>query len=283
MNTRTIVAGMLIALAAVLATSAAAQYTYFPSGDEEDGKFLIISGQGRETFANKPVLAWCVAPSSMDRFKVGIFDGDSGLDDDGNANWQGGNWDQGGVDPLAGLEFRVYADKNATGSKQFPKGTYMGNDMPNNGWFDIEIDCDPDALSPDGTEYRYFLEISTTDPDNDDASAFKIRCEGQVSLVPGEFAIMGCFFTYPDLAIIVPDYPDLSTRRYSGMWEFNVLVPQNRRISSSGTETSTCATTTGSWWTTTTSTRSASRPLRATVPRCPRASPRPASRRRPAR
>jgi len=58
-------------------------YTCFPTCVENDGKFLLIANNGTKTFAGEKQVFWIGVPGNKASFEVGIFDGDSGLDDTG--------------------------------------------------------------------------------------------------------------------------------------------------------------------------------------------------------
>lgn len=218
-----ILSSMLVGGAQPTATAQIAGYNVFPSAAEDDAKMLCIVGRGQETFAFRPIKMWIGVGAGETSFKIGIFDGDTGLPN--LADWTQGNWDT----HTTQLKYTLYADPMKDGSGTTVLGTWYGNDdsMPNNDWFTITRNNSEAARAPSGN-YFYRFEVKTTDTSaaNEAYSCFKLRATGQASLLPGAFSIQGALQTGNDLFIVYPNYPDTSESSYDGTWQFYVYCDE---------------------------------------------------------
>lgn len=207
-------------------------YTCLPSPmcDQEDGKFLIIAGNEKATFAGAKIVAWIAVPSDYTAFELGIFDGETGKDAEGNLNFSNGNWDESYPEST----YTLYADPLKDGKGQSIVGTWRGNTdpMPNNAWFTLNLNNAPEAKGPSG-HYFYRLEI-TQDPNIVGANAFKLRSNaylstGRSDLTDASISIAGMLASMPDLSIIYPQIDmmtfELGPSIYTGEWLFYMYLP----------------------------------------------------------
>jgi hypothetical protein len=208
-------------------------YSCLPTCDETDGKFFVVAGSGLRTFAAEPIITWIGVPETQSSVEIGVFDGDTGKDNNGNLNIYLTNWDQGTTESI----YTLYADPLRNGSTSTILGIWRGNtdNMPNNSWFDISINNSPQAQAPSG-HYFYRLEIEVSDYQPVSANGFKLRTSGYLSAgmadrVDSVIGLTGMLVWYPDIAIIYPEFqgninnPGPST--YTGEWLFNVYVPND--------------------------------------------------------
>lgn len=210
-----------------------AGYTGFPTLVEDDAKFLCIAGTEEQTFANVPILMWIGVESTQTSFEIGIFDGDTGLDDVGVANWTVGNWDASPLNTYTQMVYELYPDPMKTGqTTQLLQGAcgrpvcvWRGNDagMPNNDWYNITVNTTPAARAPSGN-YFYRLVVYPEALATRDYSCFKLRSSGQASLLPGVFTVMAGPVSPADFNLIFPDFPNLTPRTYDGVWQFYAWI-----------------------------------------------------------
>jgi hypothetical protein len=212
-------------------------YSCMPTCVENDGKFLSMPGEDMASFGGAKIVLWIAAPVGQDAFELGIFDGDSGKDDEGNLSLVDGNWDTTETENT----YTLYADPYRDGTGATVVGEWRGNadPMPNNDWYDLTIDNVEQARNPNGT-YYYRLEC-TRPVEGSGNGPFKLRSTGQLSsgrsdLVDANFAIIGGIGTGNDIPILWPEYAagspfeDWGPSTYTGSWEFYFDVP-------AGTET----------------------------------------------
>jgi len=154
-------------------------FNAIPSLDEDDGKFLVLCGQGRSSLAATPNVIFFGVPSGASEFTVGIFDGDTS-----------NNWDSacGSTDTLL---YTLYADPMKDGAGTTVAGTWDNHGMPNDAWYDQVFPVGADAMAPSGN-YFYRLEVQWQDPVMaDDVNNFKVRSDAQMSIAPGTFGFEG--------------------------------------------------------------------------------------------
>jgi hypothetical protein len=201
------------------------------------------------TFAGEKIVVWISVPGNMTSFEMGIFDGDSGRDDNGASNWTQGNWD----DETTPGTYTLYADplKNNNGGagSGLQVGQWLGNDtnsssatctvsaptMPNNAWYTITCSQVPQAQGPNG---HYFYRLEVTQPiESYGGNAFKLRSTGYLStgrldLVNASFAIVGQIATIKDVPILYPQYggslSNAGPSNYTGDWAFKLFVPNSQ-------------------------------------------------------
>jgi uncharacterized protein YegL len=222
-------------------------YYCMPTCTETDGRFLVMPGESVASFGGARIVLWIEAPPGSASFDVGIFDGDSGRDSEGNINMSGGNWD----DTETNTTYTLYADPVRDGTGMTVVGQWQGNDsnptadptngwwtassetMPNNAWYDITVKNMAAAQNPNG---NYYYRFEATRPvEGGGANAFKLRSHGSLTsgraeLVDANFALVGMLATQQDLPIIYPDWTgDYNnpgpTTTYDGNWEFYFEVP----------------------------------------------------------
>jgi len=203
--------------------------TCLPTCSETDGKFLVAVGAGTMSFTASDTIVWIAVPGDQETFKLEIFDGDSGKDDTGTLNSRNGNWDNTTTEVI----YTLYADplKNGAGSKVI--GTWFGNtdNMPNNAWFSIELNNDPEAQAPSG-HYFYMLRANRA-PEGGGISNFKVRSTGYLStgrdyLLGSSLGIVGGVVTTKDVALLYPNYRgpyNPGQGVYNGDWSFSFYVP----------------------------------------------------------
>ena len=126
-------------------------YSCLPTCAVDDGKFLSMPGEDMASFGGASIVVWLEAPVGQSSFELGIFDGDSGKDSEGNIDVAAGNWD-GTETPST---YTLYADPARDGTGGHIVGFWNGNDdpMPNNDWYDITIENVPEARSASGRDY----------------------------------------------------------------------------------------------------------------------------------
>jgi hypothetical protein len=193
-----------VILAAVVAfavsAEAAPEYSYFPSADVTDGRFLAIVGDGMSTLARSSVTMSFSISEDAPSFLLGFFDGI------GNSPWDYGS---GANLPT---NYQLYADPRGDGS-----GTELGwsgtdASMLGNAWQDFTIVTGDSARSASGN-YFYRLTISSSSLVAQ-ANNFKVRVEGKTYITPLE--------TFGYMASLHPTV----TEDYDGVWSFNFIVPQ---------------------------------------------------------
>ena len=206
-------------------------YTCFPTCVENDGKFLLIANNGTKTFAGEKQVFWIGVPGNKASFEVGIFDGDSGLDDTGQINVSKGNWD----DTSTEATYTVYADPLKDGQGMTAVASWKGNtdQLPNNAWFSQTID-NVDAAKAPSRHYFYRLEV-TQPVESNGGNAFKLRASGYLTsgkseLVQSGIGFVGGLVTSSDLYTIYPEFKsakDLGPATYNGEWKFYLYVPKD--------------------------------------------------------
>ncbi len=234
--------------AVVRAQESATPFECFPSCSEVDGRMLSLAGANMLTLGGDFINVQIVADGGG--FQLGIFDGDNG------AGGAGAHWDR--VPPaelgVTMLRFRLFADPDGDGTgttEVGPAGGWLSNTvnpssgafftssvdgvqtgvMPDNGWFDVDMENVPAAAASPGSEcpagsYCYRLMVTLTDPQGSSESNFKVRTTGQISLRPLAFSFVGALRSFNDAAIIYPRFPDLSETTYDGTWSFLMRVSE---------------------------------------------------------
>ena len=113
-----------------------------PTCTETDGRFLGIAGSDMASFEGVTNIVWVSVPQGSASFTLSIFDGDSGQDNNGGKVWYQGNWDT----TVSDVTYTLYADPLRDGSTSTVVGTWSSTQMPNNAWYDINIDNVQDAM-----------------------------------------------------------------------------------------------------------------------------------------
>jgi hypothetical protein len=67
-------------------------YTCLPGCNEMDGRFLSLVSSGMSSFAGEKIVVWIGVPGQYTSFELGVFDGDTGMDNNGIQR-RAGNWD----------------------------------------------------------------------------------------------------------------------------------------------------------------------------------------------
>ncbi len=207
-------------------------YTCFPTCVENDGKFLMIANNGVKTFAGVEQVFWIGVPGNKESFDLGIFDGDSGLDNAGQANLFQGNWDDSKTEAL----YTLYADPLKDGQGMTVVASWKGNtdQMPNNAWFNQTIQ-NVDAAKAPSRHYFYRLVVSQ-ETESNGGNAFKLRSTGYITsgkseLVQSSIAFVGGLGTKLDANIIYPEFKSLNdvgpSTTYNGEWKFYMYVPKD--------------------------------------------------------
>ncbi|GJM17368.1 MAG: hypothetical protein DHS20C13_26950 [Thermodesulfobacteriota bacterium] len=159
-------------------TISRAQYTCLPTCTENDSRFLTFGGQDLDTFVFDTLTFGIGSHSSATRLELGIFDGDSiGL-------WDGGTGDS--------FIFSLFADPNGDGtgtllvgqwSSDGSIGNNIGNPMPDNDWFVINVTNIPEAISESGN-YSYHMVVNNTNTTVQVINNYKVRSDGTLFLFP---------------------------------------------------------------------------------------------------
>ncbi|HSH02526.1 MAG TPA: hypothetical protein VLL52_08410 [Anaerolineae bacterium] len=203
--------------------------TCLPTCDITDGKFLYVPGQGTASLTDASIVVWFMSPASANNFNIQIFDGDSGKDNTGNINKNGGNWDS----TTDELVYTLYADPLQDGTGANALATWYGNQdnggnpMPNNAWWSTTVAQDGSAMAPNKSMYIYRLEVTGNIAAG--GSAFKLRTEN-AGLVVGNSAksntsigLIGRIGTANDFSIIYPNGTNQPST-YNGQWTFTIYV-----------------------------------------------------------
>ncbi|MBN2394495.1 MAG: hypothetical protein JXR84_27425 [Anaerolineae bacterium] len=212
-------------------------YTCLPTCAENDGKFLLISGQDMATFAGAKVVVWISVPADYTSFTLDVFDGDAGKDNNGNMNYRSGNWDDVQTETIYSLFFDPLKNN---GGPETPFWTASSNDMSNNAWYSASIDNQAGAKSPSG---HYFYRLEVTQPTQDvGGNAFKLRSnaylstgrndtgEGRDDLTNASFAVVGQAVNINDLYLLHPQNQglfNLGPSTYTGEWNFHFYLPNS--------------------------------------------------------
>lgn len=191
------------------------QYSYFPSTEINDGKFVSISGTKIESLSKHSLTFQLVAPSNATSLEIGVFDGDTGGTNSGSPHWDEGN------DPL---EFTLTADPTGNGTGTNVVYSVNGSQMADNDWFSLTIPTTVTARSPSGN-YFYRLNVTLSNVNGTSESNFKLRTSGAIFFKNSPFSIIGASKSQNDLGIIYPNYPLLLPTRYTGNWNFAFFVP----------------------------------------------------------
>jgi hypothetical protein len=192
------------------ATSNGVRYCYFPSSSTTDGRFLSIATSNVYAMSGSAIEFGIGLSGSSDSLRIGIFDGETG-----------GKWDLGNAE----LEYKLYADSTANGDGMPLLYTWRGNNMTDNGWFDVTVPHSAAARSSD-TVYFYRLVVSMVNTNSKSWSNFKLRTNGSAMLLPRAFSYSVPLFTTADAAIIYPNYPSTATTTYDGSWTFYLSIPE---------------------------------------------------------
>lgn len=191
------------------------QYSYFPTGDEKDAKFVSLAGTGLGTIGGQAISFQIVIPSTESSFDIGIFDGDTGASLNGEPHWDYGN------DPV---EFTLIADPLGDGSGVQVIQTLDGSSMADNSWMDFSFPSLAAAKSPSG-HYFYRLNIRLNNPSGSSESNFKLRTTGALLIDKSIFSFVGGARAQADAPIIYPNFPSLIPTTYTGNWNFGFFVP----------------------------------------------------------
>jgi hypothetical protein len=232
-------AGVAITLPPVQYPDPQGGYTCLPTcamtnGNPEDGKFLLISNLGAETFASEKVVVWVGVPGNKASFELGIFDGDSGKDSTGKVNFTAGNWDDG----ITEVVYTLYADPLKDGKGTTVVKTWRGNTdaMPNNDWFNQIVDNVEAAKAP-SRHYFYRLEVVQAVVGRG-GNAFRLRSNGYLAtgrsdLVNASIGFIGQMASMKDLPILYPQSKSLtdlgSVGIYNGEWKFYIYQPKDSK------------------------------------------------------
>lgn len=204
----------LAALAVVLLplSSAAADYSCFPSCAADDGRFLSIAGPGQSTFNDASLAVVFGVPSSASHFEFALFDGDVG-----------GSWDFPGMT----LRYTLFADPAGDGTGLLQLDQWTDADFADDAWTTKSRLVGAEAQAANGN-YFYRLLIERQSTSSLGTGNFKIRtpAPSTLSLKPQSFAFIGGLYTTADRATIYPAYPALTPTTYDGTWSFFFRAPE---------------------------------------------------------
>ncbi len=218
-------------------------FSYMPSADVTDGRFVAQAGSGLFSLVDVGTeFELVVRPADLGEdglWSLGIFDGDTGKNALGvvTNSFEQGHWDfLRGPLPLvpAQMEFNLFADPtgDVDTSSATPLCTWTGNSpvsacsdvtytvnglaasaMPDNEWFDIDLPSHAVALndggnaSPEDDEFRYRIVSRLDFPIQQVESSFRLRISGMVKTIPGGvFQLHAPLRTRLDRTIIFPDW-----------------------------------------------------------------------------
>ena len=237
-------------LAAVMgglgASSAEAQaptfYTYIPSGDVTDGRMIAQAGTGLDTLVAVGTEFGIEVDGSETSWELGIFDGDTGKDINGNLTTSftaDAHWDFNRGD-LVQIRYQLWADPDGTVDTATTVPTYdwSGNDpvmaypgvttsaldMPDNDWFDINLPSDPAAFDATSGKFRYRFRAELEDPTGMVESSFKLRATGLFFVVPFRpFQLVNPGRMLNDFSTVYPAWPATTPSNYNGTWDLFVF------------------------------------------------------------
>ncbi len=192
-----------------------------PTCSSIDGRFLALSTGSRFASLGDPVQNFqIVVPPGGASFEIGVFDGDcGGVDGVGDHHWDKG---------AAPFELTVFVDPDQDGASTLAVlGPTASSGMANNGWTSFAVPKVSEAQNAAGN-LVYRLEIRALDPSLRVINAFKVRSEGRLGIRVDQqpFGIFPSITDFPDGLIIFPDYPDLSTTTYDGVFDLPFYIPQ---------------------------------------------------------
>ena len=218
-------------------------FSYFPTGDVTDGRFLGFGCTGIATFEQE-VNVGIAAPIGQVSFNVNIFDGDTGRPDSANRP----HWDIG----TRQLVYRLYADPFRQGSTDPGAliATWTGNDpnplsaplwtasaaqMPDNDWWGVEVTNIPAAQAPSG-HYFYNLSIGVQGTCNSGellASNIKVAASNPLAFLVPRFAVEAALrqgandgpIIYPGPTFPPPGGFLTAPTTYDGTFEFFLELP----------------------------------------------------------
>lgn len=192
---------------------ASADFTYLPSGDTTDGRFICIAGtQGLSTLTTDLFIRLS-ATSDVSSLTLGLFDGDTG-----------GMWDTG----TSALQFDLFADPEGDGGVTGPlidTWDTATTPYPDNAWLDRTITPPASAQTPNGN-YFFVLRVRLAQPTTQVLSCFKLRTNTSIRMQPQfSFNFIAWLSNVAEAQVIYPDYPALTNPTYDGSWNFFVYVP----------------------------------------------------------
>ncbi len=200
-------AAMLLLL---IVLPANAQYSYLPTGNTSDEKFLSIAGGGIQTLAENPMIFEIASRSDSSALAIGIFDGNTG-----------GMFDQGNVP----LRFTLFADPEGDGTGTEKIAVWVGDVMPDNAWFDASVANTEAARCATG-DYFYRLEAESTNPTAFQWSSFKLRTDGSIVIRrERRVAFSAPLGNINDAFVVYPAWPSRTPTNYNGRWHFYMDVP----------------------------------------------------------
>lgn len=195
----------------------------FPTCAENDGRFLVVAGDGLETIVGQDVNLSFVAESAASELKIYIFDGDNSVQ----------NWDLGD----AIYEYKVFADPQGDGQEEggTPVASVFSTDLANNDWSTITVPVSGAAQGSDG-RYYYQFNVSLLDPSATASNAFKVGTNSNAALytIPGApFAFKAAHISDADREIIFngtwdgtwTPAPSYQETNYDGTFTFYFFVP----------------------------------------------------------
>ena len=195
----------------LLPADAAPVYSYFPTGQTNDGKMLCVAGDGLNTLSGTSVTVSFSVDDSESDFLLGFFDGASNS-----------TWDM--ITAAFPTAYTLYADPLGNGTGTTVVASWTDADMTNNSWRDFPVNTTPAAQSPSGN-YFYHLTVTATTPTASALNAFKVRVEGYTYIIPT--TVFGYIGAYPsDPALIYPNWPAYTNSTHDGIWNFYMNVAE---------------------------------------------------------
>jgi hypothetical protein len=193
-------------------------WTYMPTGNETDGKWLTTVTGGTASFTGNVITLWIALGGDKTSFQVGFFDGDAG---------NGSYWDNQAVPTT----YTLYADPLRDGSGKTVVATWTSDQMADNQWTDFTVNTGVDAQAPSG-HYMYRLE-ATYDPAVWGYQRFKVRSSGYIGtgktgMEDGGLPLNGAWGSTKSRSILNPQYQSYSNpgpSNYNGTWQFYFEVP----------------------------------------------------------
>ncbi|MDH3254417.1 MAG: carboxypeptidase regulatory-like domain-containing protein [Acidobacteriota bacterium] len=225
---------MILALGAgaFYAAPVEGQVACFPSCEERDGRFLVLTGgKALATLEDQPLNVGFAAEPGFETMTVSIFDGDMKLNPL--------HWDINGFGVTATYTLLVDALGDGSILVPVPGFQFSSTEMPDNDWFEFTVSESEVAAyqSPSGN-YFFKLNIVLNNPSDFDAqNAFKVKVDSIVylGLVDQPFSFIATYVSRPgspllpagaesDQEIVYPNYPELLGTTYDGTFRFNLNV-----------------------------------------------------------
>lgn len=197
----------------------AQECTYcFPSCSEVDSRMVSMVGGDENSFNNLSYYFYFTVPEEYTQFDLEIFDGDTGMDENGNyVTWWTGNWDR---ELLPAIRYSLYTNPDTDYNEDTLVAEWLGNGsnptsgpgwisdnavMPNNAWWKATIQTTSNAQTSSG-DYYYILKTEFTAVPPMGVSAFKIRSDAPFFTNQRVIGVIATAITMNDFLLIYPEF-----------------------------------------------------------------------------